>query len=423
MYFCGALKYVFERISFKIIIMKQLRFISLFLAILSLAFSCKKEKAEEDLPGIYKKITVNWVKEYPAYSIPLDFKVKGNWCNQNLFVGNDGSIAIFFNCYENGITGSKNVLLKTDADGNTNFVKEYTLTVPEGEVKNCFLSGTSDGGYLLYYNSRENFTDYLSQMIKIDNIGNLVWEKRIDFWNYTQLCSILEYSNGEYYAFCIGDSMKNYMLRMNTAGDTINSKKLNSSYSTYNSTLNSSTGNIILTGSMLELDFYGGNETVVGQVMSIDTNTNIIWSLPQFADFSKVPITIIDSYLNPDNSIIVVGGYGDYLLTWQNLYAFVACVSESGTLLWTNYLSDIPRGGFDIVSSPSGGYLLLTNLQHQIALLNEDGNLERMESIEMLPNERIVSIKKSSNDYIVYFLSWNNTDEIVTPAIASIHIN
>jgi hypothetical protein len=398
----------------KQIIKKSPQLIILLLMGIFIIVSCKKEKAGEDLPALEKCINIQWVKKYAFFA---GWDIERSLYRQNLIVGTDGSITMLLSIINQTSSQDSIVLLKTDSEGNTIFLKEFPVTLePEVYVSDISIISTSDNGYLISYFTKKYAIGKYTELIKTDGSGNLIWEKKYDFWGTTYLCSILENSSNSYYAFGISDSLKNFMLNISGNGDTIRSKKLNTVYINYTASLNSDS-HIILAGTYdMETVPPLYDFTWQGHVMCIDTNANEIWSAQDII-LNTEPVFITKQIRNNDNSIVVTGGYGGYGVFMDpfNTGSIIACFSTEGNLLWNNFIGDLPYGSYDITKMTNYGYVLVSNSQKQIIIVDGIGNFNKAESLDIFPRIKSYSIESSGNDYVLFGLIYSEDYGSLSP--------
>jgi hypothetical protein len=374
--------------------MQKITHISLVLLTLTVLFSCKKDNDNNDVvdpPVVH--FSVKWDHNY------------NYWLNEpqnlhNLVSTTDGGAAVFFSWFND--TESGTCFLKTNADGSTDFLHEFTAD--EFGNGDASLIQTSDNGYLLYG------TDATPVLGKTDADGNILWMKSCNYHQLQRVASITEKPAGGFLALA-ESYMGIYLIDLNTSGDTIRTFLLMDSLQ-------------IPDGQQVEYDKSGKiivafsgriNGDYRSFITAIDSNFNEIWSL-QLAQAGH-GIVLNSFYINNDNSLLA----GGTIFTNGTLedVGYIAGISATGSLNWSKSLSDIHYTVMDVELAPSGGYYLVGDHDNMITKINAAGDVLWRESLE--PTNQIGpsgnTLKVSGNDILFFGNTFDLSSLNQTPVL------
>lgn len=357
--------------------MRKTKLFFLILFIISLYITgCKKDNDNNNDPELTFHLPEAWNNKYTNYSMNLPGI-------GNCFVNtNDGGAAIFFSWYTE--TESGTCLLKTDANGSTVLEKTYPAT-----AFGCGYSSliqTSDNGFLLIGET---------SIGKTDISGNLIWTKEMDYHSIMWAAGPVEKPDGGFLVLARNINQL-LLVDLDELGDTLECNVLRDSlYLPDGIQISYNTAGELIIAYMDKI-----NDEWAGHLMVLDSNKNELWSVEFINPGHHTGVNAF--YVNPDNSIMVVG----YVYTVSN-YTDVALVSKinpSGTVIWQKSLTNLPSRVLDIEPSSTGGYLLCMDDTKQIAKINDAGDFlwnEKLDKNNALgPLEGL--IKKQSNSYYFF---------------------
>jgi hypothetical protein len=197
---------------------------------------------------------VTWNKTYGGTPDEV-----ATWVQQT--IDNGYIICGFTNVSGNGI----GFLIKTNQIGDTIWTKTYSLYSTFNYVEQ-----TTDGGYVVCGNINN-----LGFLLKVDNLGNTLWGTSIgqsagsqSGFNIVHQTTDGGYIAAGYATLAIGIASQPYLLKLNSAGDTIWS----ATYQPYIGSNNSSINSVIQTKDLGYI-FASTNSTIV----KTDNTGNIVW--------------------------------------------------------------------------------------------------------------------------------------------------
>ena len=268
-----------------------------------------------------------------------------------------------------GAGGFDYYVIKTNSVGDTLWTRTY------GGINDDFcwsVEKTIDGGYLLAGEKDAWPVDADVYLIKIDSLGNKLWEKNYgDDMNDQRAFHIELLSNGEYilagstdcngYAGCNG-----WILKLNSFGDTLWTKTFGSTNGSDNfeSITKASDGGYCAIGKL----FMGGENWDL-YLLKTDSLGNLLWS--KNYDYNlhhEGDVGYSIAQLN-DGGLIMCGAG-----TWDVDNCWILRTNSLGDTIWTTVIkpyTNIPTyeywsSGYSIIQALNGDYIL-TGMQRQIS--------------------------------------------------------
>jgi predicted Rdx family selenoprotein len=215
----------------------------------------------------------------------------------------DGGYIVVGTTSSFGAGGSDVYLVKLDADGNVLWEKTYG---GEEDEEGRSIARTADGGYIIA-GSTGSTPSYLNghiYLVKIDALGNVVWERTYD----------------EY--FCSAASVQQ------TADN-----------------------GYVLTGTIRETDFYPD-----ALILKLDANGDIVWRTVTGAGLGGQGRSIEQT---SDGGYVVAGYWQVYSFGPPTPSIMLIKLSSTGEILWQRYLGTFRDDvGTSAKETPDGGYVI-----------------------------------------------------------------
>lgn len=366
----------------------------IFLVLLTALFACKKDNDNHDVedPPV-AHISVKWDHNY-SYWLNMPDNL------HNLVSTPDGGAAVFFSWFTD--TKSGTCLLKTNADGTTDFLHEFTAG--EFGCGDASLIQTTDNGYLLYGSAATPVFG------KTDAAGNILWMKSMNYHQLQRVTSIIEKPAGGFLALAEA-YMEIYLVDLDASGDTIRTFLLKDSLQ-------------IADGQQVEYDKTGRiivafsgriNNDYRSFITAVDSNFSEIWSL-QVAQAGR-GVILHSFYINNDNSLLAAGSI--FTNGTVDNVGYIASVSATGSLNWNKSLTDIHCTIMDVELAPTGGYYLVGDHDIMITKINAAGDVLWRESLE--PTNQIGpfgnTLKVSGNDILFFGNTFDLSSLNQTPVL------
>ncbi len=386
-------------------------YIILFLLLIFVIHSCKKEKA------ISEPVTDTTIYNYLIKGVGVTSfqRIIGGQKLDGLYSvkqTNDGGY-VFCGFTENEGASERDIfLLRTNINGEKVWIKKFSDSYKD---QAWFVEITSDNGFILASTSNLEASsstnqNYIGQLIKTDENGNLTWKKSFIFGSYTNLSRVKQTIDGGYIAcgsvyslgkgillktdangneiwrktygvsaeihdikmtndggFIMCGSIKSnssnstdiYIIRTKLNGDTLWTKTYgDSSNNSARAIKETSTGNFVLCG-------YNTNMGASGYAKLIDSNGSQIWH----SDFLSFNVQALDNITTTnDNQFIAVGrsSFGSNKVLLQK-------IDNSGNGIWIksfnpknynlfNEVQQTTDNGFIIAGNSIGdGYIVKTD--------------------------------------------------------------
>lgn len=242
--------------------------------------------------------------------------------------------------------------LKIDEAGNILWEKsfgeedyEYGEAIVKTLDENFVIVGNT------YYGEENPIEDVY--VIKIDTSGNLLWKRMFGGKGCEQVSSVQQTSDGGY-IICGGttsfsEDFNIYVLRLDKDGEVIWEKSLGSE--------DEEIGNSVLSladDSFIILAYRGQEENRDIYLLKLDRDGNIIWEKIIDVDTSIYPLSIDKT----SDGGYVISGYNGIL--GENNRLYIAKISDNGELIWDVTLeAGIARS---IKETADGGYIVVGTL-------------------------------------------------------------
>jgi hypothetical protein len=372
--------------------MKKFLIPSLIMLVLTTA--CKKDNNDDntpELPALH--FTIKWDHKY-SYWLNMPDNL------HNLVATPDGGAAIFFSWFTDDNAGT--CLLKTNADGSTDFLKEFPIT--EFDCGDASIIQTSDNGFLVFGGWSPPFLG------KTDAAGNIIWKKLINYHQMQRVSSVVEKTTGGFLALTESiDAI--YLVDLNASGDTLRTFQVHDSLE-------------IADGQQVEFNaagqiivlYSGRQDSDYRSFMRVyDTNFSQIWS--QELTEAGCGIVLHSFYINPDNSLVTGGSF--WTNGTGNYEGYIASISSTGIVNCTKHIPEAQYGFLDILPSRTGGYYLVA--EHDIMITKISNNCELLWRESLEPQNQIGpsgnTLKISGNDILFFGNTWELTSMEANPVL------
>ena len=280
----------------------------------------------------------------------------GNQAGHAIKPTSDGGYVIVGST-SNSASGSGVYLVKTDAEGSLLWERTLSNIVGQG-VKDIIQTG--DGGFLMTGISRAQGSSSDLLLIRTDENGNVIWEKNMGTSNEDTGYTLQQASDGHYlvggtynYGFNTGQP---YMIKIDDAGDIIWEKPAADGLKIVKSLQETSDGGIIWAGQ----DGFSTSHWH-GMITKTDADGNVEWSRKFYEPgilFNEIQCVRQTS----DGGFVICGQMdaSGYSSTGHRLI-FVIKTDATGNVVWTksDYALNSKTGNaYDIQQTPDGGYIL-----------------------------------------------------------------
>ena len=296
-------------------------------------------------------------------------------------------------------------LVKTDIDGDEEWNKTYGG--PYSDFGNC-VKETTDGGFILIgYYGYDDGGPYDVWLIKTDNIGNIIWEKKFN-GEYTNIYgkSIVELNDGyillaQIYNIDIPLKTDIWLIRTDFEGNELWNKYLGvNRWDTGNAIIQDSEGNFVIVGDTYS-SIYGDEVLLI----KTDEKGNRIWR---------------KTYDGWEGFDIKESNDGNYIISGRKHVCLIK-IKKNGNLLWKH---EYQWGGFDVALSvdisAEGGFIICGNAGEGsdsnllIFKTDENGNREWENSFgsSLKPDGGSCIIQSNDGTYIVAGLTNSYNDNM-----------
>jgi len=292
-------------------------------------------------------------------------------------------------------------VLKIDAIGNIVWQKTYGAVLDEGAYS---VQQTSDGGYIVA-GWTESFGAGASDVLilKLDSSGNIIWQRTYGSTGYEAAHSIQQTTDGGYIVAGGTDSFGGpyediWVLKLNSIGDIIWQKTFGGDYTDYaNSIQQTSDGGYIVAGwtnsfGAGELDYW---------VLKLNSSGDISWQRTYGGVSSEEANSI---YQTSDGGYIVAG----YTLSFGagNFDILILKLDSNGDIEWQNtYGGPLDEDAFSIREISDNGFAIAAssnsfgagNADALIMKLNNLGNIIWQNTYGGAFDEYALSIQQTSD--------------------------
>lgn len=264
------------------------------------------------------------------------------------------------------------LLIHIDSGGDTVWTQEYGTTLGDDVAD---VKSTADLGYIILgrtYQMTGDAFDFF--VIKIDSVGDVIWQYRYSNPGIDDPREILELSDGSYVAIATGG----LLLKLDSSGNLLWFRQYFESILPgqtlfFSDIIEASTNNLIISGTLSD------SSSVSSLVLlKIDYSGNSIWNL-----VITCPTNSMEAYS------LCEGINGDYFVSglifsqtspWQTV---VASISSAGTFYWAYYYScnSCSAETYTITSNGAGELLVAGGINCQLPidplafLIDESGQL------------------------------------------------
>ncbi|PMQ02381.1 MAG: hypothetical protein CBR30_01695 [Dictyoglomus sp. NZ13-RE01] len=289
----------------------------------------------------------------------------------------DGGYIVAGYTYSFGAGGDV-YILKLDADGN--LVWKKTFGGSSDDEANS-IQQTSDGGYIVAgYTSSFGAGGRDVYILKLDANGNLVWQKTFGGSGWDEAYSIQQTSDSGYivagYTESFGDSDEDvYILKIDENGELVWEKIFGGKYyDVVSSIQQTSDGGYIVAG--YTKSFGAGGRDVY--ILKLDANGELVWQ-KTFGGWGGDEARSIQQ--TSDGGYIVAGYTTSFGARGSDVY--ILKLDANGELVWQkNFGGDSSDGAFAIQQTSDGGYIVAGNTESfgagksdvYILKLDADGN-------------------------------------------------
>jgi hypothetical protein len=251
--------------------------------------------------------------------------------------------------------GSDVLVVKMDGNGEKQWEKVFDNPLKKGEDRGYNIKQTTDEGFIII---GETYQNYNAWLIKLDSLGNTIWEKR---WYGSNAKSdigkeVIELNNG--YAFfgttdSYGSGMNDMWLVKTDSTGTISWHKTygGSSFDNGNSFYKTNDGGFVLTGYTKS---FSGNELQKLWLVKTDSNGNLLWDKTFGWGYSAEGLSIVQD--TQANFIIT----GVVCLSGDDCKMLLLKTDSSGTKLWEKMFDSdqYVSLGRSVSITNDGGYLI-----------------------------------------------------------------
>ncbi len=293
---------------------------------------------------------------------------------------NDGGFIIIGE--NRSVSGNKDIyLIRTDAEGNLLWEKTFGGIVEDAGYG---VTQTSDNGFLLTGVTRTpgiEFTDLI--VIKTDDSGTLLWEKRMGSAHSDGGYAVTETSDGNYvvggFSGAYVTSLYSYMIKMDPQGNVI-WEQHTAAWCYLYSVQETSDGNLIWAGTD-----GGSTSHCHGSMVKTDANGALIWNKTYFSP-GVLHNNVKCGRQTLDGGYILCGSADLSGYQNTNLDAFMIIKTDAdGNIVWEKYFSgNLKKGiGYDVRQTSDGGYIVVGEMKIQsgdfdiyLLKLDADGNVQ-----------------------------------------------
>ncbi|PCI94750.1 MAG: hypothetical protein COB15_13335 [Flavobacteriales bacterium] len=320
----------------------------------------------------------------------------------------DGGYIVVGETTSFGAGGIDIFVMKINPVGAQQWSKTYGGTGNEFG-HSIIIKETSDLGFIVSGHT-ESFgagSLYDSYLLKLDNLGNIQWEKRITGSSYDSFRDVIELSNGDFVltgsaaSFSVGN-MDAHLVKISSTGNLIWINNI---------------GTVMREHSQSLLELPGGNYIVSGNtnitdtrnafLIKVDVNGNVIWSKEygwngRLEDFSQTKL------LN-DNNLLSIG----WSISGGDINVLAVKTDTLGNLIWSKVFSGISNDyGVNVVEK-TNGELMIVGLSNSFGSGNEIIQITTDATGNVLTSKYYGGLSNDAVDYWGYPIDINSNDELI----------
>jgi len=260
-------------------------------------------------------------------------------------------------------------LVKLDQTGEILWEKTYDsgdLDDPQAMIQ------TNDGGYMIvgYSSSEPHYNSSDIFIVKTDAEGNELWSKLYDFQDHDMGYSIIETSDGGYLISSqtaqYGDYFQFQFIRLNNQGDLLWEKRYGSDY--YDLCVDikaTSDDGFILSGYTEYQQIPAGSGLATAYAVKIDQEGNTLWE-------NTYGLGIIQRIIVRDDGSFILIGWDQKADSWNNDITLFRIDAYGSIIEQNTILTDtVSERAWDVKETPDNG-LIYCGYTQDLSTLNVD---------------------------------------------------
>lgn len=309
--------------------------------------SCEKESLSDVIVEVENETIITFERLYERNGVNSGHHIIQLADGSYFMTGNSAT--------ESGEVSSLN-LIKLDKEGNIEWEKEH-----QGEHSDVGVHITiaPNGGYLISgYSVITEPRDNNIFMIRVNNAGETIWEKRFGTTDYDQIRNVVLSDDGNYIlAGTAGEGeAKMYLAKMNDEGNMIWEKY-------YGNSMNDNTYRIVKVTSG-GYAILGESENGGSYVLKVDENGNMEWD----NTVGNPKSSATGFSVTKDGGYVIAGHVWSSASTTGNAEIQLIKLGRDGQLVWgKTYPKGIHTFATGVVMGKDGGYIIQSN-----SFLDED---------------------------------------------------
>ena len=285
-----------------------------------------------------------WAKFYGGSGDDVAYSIQQTSDGGYVVAGCTGSFAI------NGLWGAW--ILRLDSSGNTVWEKTYGFPFDSSGVASSIQQTVEDGGFIVagYTDGIDaGFFYYNLWLFKIDNMGNIIWEKTYGPIDVGTISIVRQLHDGDYILTGTRSS-KLWVLKLDATGNIAWEKVYSGcGEAVPNSIQETADGGYIVAGETRECQTGNDDDFLV---LKIDSNGSVVWE-KSYGDSG--------TQSSPSIQQTSDGGYilGGTTSTNDSPAALILKLNEDGEVTWQKkYTGDGPVAAFQIQQTFDSGYVV-----------------------------------------------------------------
>jgi hypothetical protein len=297
------------------------------------------------------------------------------------------------------IAGRRNddfCMYRLNNSGDTLWTKHYGGSYSDYASQ---LIQTADGGYVSIGSSEYTAINYSNiYFVKTTNSGAVSWVKQIGGQTEENATSLVQLATGDY---MIGGRTKYnshglfdlYVLKTNSNGDTLWTKKIGGAQNEEISAMKKTTdGNIIISGYTASYT-HGSKDCYL---LKINPNGDTLWTKHYGGNLEDASAAVRQT---SDGGYIIAGYSMSFGVSNQNMY--VIKTNSAGDTLWTKTYGQPGRFSVagDIVQTSDGGYAIAGTIRNTRVGGGQDAYLVKIDASGMVQWEREYETEPSHTTY------------------------